>query len=115
MSFDDPDELEERRKLHESHFPLYVTMTDTFLTGWGKARGRIAKYVMGANTLEEAQIIIQNAEDRGDQKNIRLRQTRPTYPILTHRIGFMDRESAKAWLEPNSFRNRQRTYSRNAD
>ncbi len=32
----DEGEIEGRRKLRESNFPYYVTMTDKSLSGWGQ-------------------------------------------------------------------------------
>ena len=39
-------------------YSYFVTMTDKFLSGWGKAENKIAKRVVLCKTWREAQIII---------------------------------------------------------
>lgn len=55
----------------------YVTMTDRFLSGWGEAQGRNAKYVATCSSWEEAKIVANNASNRGDQKHINIRTSKP--------------------------------------
>lgn len=58
---------------------FYVSMTDTFLSGWGEAEGKTAKYVVKCQTYEQAKQIKRNAEKRSDMKNIRIGTKKPTF------------------------------------
>jgi hypothetical protein len=57
----------------------YVTMTDKFLSGWGVAKNKIAKFVYECETMEEAEIVAENAGNRSDQKNINIASKKPSY------------------------------------
>jgi len=57
----------------------YVTMTDTVLSGWGQAEGKINKLVFQCESYDQAALVEQNALDRTDQKYINIRSTRPYY------------------------------------
>ena len=58
---------------------FYVTMTDKFLSGWGMAKGKINKFVVGVNTLEQAETIKRNAERRTDMKYINIISEKPYF------------------------------------
>jgi len=47
---------------------FYVTMTDTFLSGWGKADGKKAKYIVCCDTYDDAERIEQTAKNRKEMK-----------------------------------------------
>jgi hypothetical protein len=57
----------------------YVTMTDKFMSGWGKAEGKINKYVIRCTTLQEAETIEQNAKRRPEMKHINIVDKLPYY------------------------------------
>lgn len=57
----------------------YVTMTDKVFSGWGMARGKVNKLVISCNTFAEAQIVMQNAERRGEMKYINIVDHKPYY------------------------------------
>lgn len=63
----------------------YVTMTDTFLSGWGRAEGKTNKLVIGCDSYEEAEKIKRNAELRSEMKYVNITTTKPHYKhhILT--------------------------------
>lgn len=82
---------------------FYVTMTDTFLSGWGKAEGKKAKYVYVCNTREEAEIVKENARRRGDQKYINIRITKPVYSSITHFVQYETKETSPCWYIPRYF------------
>ena len=50
----------------------YVTMTDKFMSGWGKADKKINKLVISCNTFDEALIVSGNAGRRNEMKGCRL-------------------------------------------
>ena len=57
----------------------YVTMTDTFLSGWGQAEGKIAKFINVCKDYTEAVIVADNAKNRSDQKYINITSKKPYY------------------------------------
>lgn len=57
----------------------YVSMNDTFMSGWGRAEGLTNKLVFVCDTLEEALIVQRNANRRGDMIPVRLHAERPKF------------------------------------
>jgi len=57
----------------------YVTMTDKFMSGWGKAEGKINKYVIRCSTFEDARLIEINAHRRREMKHINVTNKMPYY------------------------------------
>ena len=57
---------------------VFVTMTDSFMSGWGKAP-QLNKLIFICDTLEEAIIVEENAKARGDQKYINICHSTPSY------------------------------------
>jgi len=88
---------------HLGKHPVYVTMTDKFMSGWGKAQGRTAKYVAVAKNYDEAQTVARNARARGDQKNVSIRSTKPKYDTRNVKVGWMNKKSSKRWYERGGF------------
>ena len=58
-----------RTKKPKTH-KYYVTMTDRFMSGWGKAQDKINKYVVECDTMEQAERIEQHALRRGEMKYV---------------------------------------------
>ena len=46
----------------------YVTMNDTFMSGWGYAEGKINKLIFECDSYKEAEIVAENARYRGGIK-----------------------------------------------
>ncbi len=46
--------------------PLYVTCIDTYLSGWGPSEGLKNKLIFPCETYEEAQTVLDNAQNRTD-------------------------------------------------
>lgn len=57
----------------------YVTMTDKFMSGWGKAQGKTNKLVIECDTWEQAQLIEKNANKRSEMKYINICTKKPYY------------------------------------
>ena len=57
----------------------YVTMTDKFFSGWGKAEGKINKFVICCATYDEAETVERNAHKRKEMKYINITSRRPSY------------------------------------
>lgn len=85
---------------------FYVSMTDTFMSGWGYAKDKINKYIIGCDTMEEAEIIKANAQDRSDMKNIRICMRKPRYNTEKYLVTWKDKEECINWLEKDFFKNR---------
>lgn len=58
---------------------IYVTMTDKAMSGWGMAEGRINKLVISCNSLDEAHIVVANAESRSEMRYVNIRYSYPRY------------------------------------
>ena len=57
----------------------YVTMTDKFMSGWGKAEGRTAKFVVECETYEQAETRENNAKKREEMKDINITTKKPYF------------------------------------
>lgn len=58
---------------------FYVTMTDSFMSGWGCAEGLINKFVVACDTPEQAYDIASKAERRDEMKYVRVTRKKPYY------------------------------------
>jgi len=82
----------------------YVTMTDKFMSGWGEARGKINKLIFECDSLQEARIVADNAENRSDQKNINIATKKPYYSSKTHYAQVKTKEEYPEWYKEGYFR-----------
>ena len=57
----------------------YVTMTDKFMSGWGKAENKINKFVVECETMKQAGTIAKNARKRQEMKYINITTRKPYY------------------------------------
>ena len=57
----------------------YVSMTDKFMSGWGRADNLINKYIVECETYEQAETIERAASKRSEMKYINIRTTKPHY------------------------------------
>jgi len=85
----------------------FVTMTDSFMSGWGKAEGKNNKLVFECATLQEAEIVADNARSRTDQKRVSIRSTKPYYNQKTNLVQYQTKEIYPNWYIVNYFRNRK--------
>lgn len=58
---------------------FYVTMTDKFMSGWGRARGKTNKLVISCNTYDEAETVAANARNRSEMKYVNICENKPRY------------------------------------
>ena len=82
----------------------YVTMTDKFLSGWGKAENKIAKFINICNNYEEALIVFNNAKDRGDQKHINICTKKPYYNKKYYYIEYKTKKDTPNWYIKDYFK-----------
>lgn len=75
----------------------YVTMTDSFMSGWGKADGLINKLVFECDTYSEAIKVERYAESRSDMKYIDIRSTKPYYSTSKYYTQFKTKEDYPTW------------------
>lgn len=57
--------------------PCYVCSNDTFMSGWGRAKGLTNTVVVPCPDLETAHAVAKYAEGRGDQQRTRIVQSKP--------------------------------------
>ena len=81
----------------------YVTMTDKFLSGWGGAQGRTSKFVIECTTYDEAKIVAENAQGRGEMKRINIVTKKPYYSPKNYHVSIGDKSSCSRWFIPNAF------------
>ena len=58
----------------------YVTMTDKGMSGWGEAKGKINKYVIGCDDYTRAFELHNKAKQRPEMKYVNICSTKPRYP-----------------------------------
>ena len=76
----------------------YVTMTDKFMSGWGQAKGKTNKFVIGCNTYRQAQTIVRNAERRSEMIYINYTSRKPYYDPRRFLVSYRDYASlGKIW------------------
>tara|TARA_R110002012_G_scaffold170775_2_gene335356 strand:+ start:3574 stop:3867 length:294 start_codon:yes stop_codon:yes gene_type:complete len=76
--------------------PFYITLTDTFMSGWGKARNLTNRLILPCASLDEAARVEQYAKSRKDTKNVRFCTTKPQIGIGQY-AQVMDPNNATAW------------------
>ena len=84
---------------------VYVTMNDKFMSGWGEAENKINKLVIECDTMEEAQIVSDNARERGEMKYINIATKKPSYNTNKYFVSFKTKETYKAWFVKDAFKN----------
>ena len=79
-------------------------MTDKFLSGWGKADHKIAKYVVECDSYKEAEIVEDNAKARSDQKNVNICYNKPYYNKRWSIVKYQTKEDLPNWFVAGYFR-----------
>jgi len=76
----------------------YVTMTDKFMSGWGHARGKTNKFVIGCNTYKQCQRIMRNAKLRDEMIYINYTSKKPYYNDRQFLVSYKDyKQLGKIW------------------
>ncbi len=93
---------------------IYVTMTDKFCSHilnmtfniQGKGTKMIDKIVFECDSMDEANIIVSNANDRTDMKNINICSKRPSYPATRYNVTWITKANIKysAFYKRGSFK-----------
>jgi hypothetical protein len=90
-------------KEYIEHKPYYVSMTDKCLSGWGLAKDKLNKLVIGCDSLEEARIVEDNARNRTDMKNINICTKKPYYNSGKYLVSYHDKSDYDSWFEKGYF------------
>ncbi len=69
---------------------FYVTMTDRFLSGWGRAEGKINKFVVTCRTYAQAETVERNAHKREEMKYINITSRKPSYNSSRYLVSWRD-------------------------
>ncbi|HHT7008467.1 hypothetical protein [Bacillus cereus group sp. BfR-BA-01328] len=81
----------------------YVTMTDTFLGGWGEAEGKINKLIFVCDSYEEAKVVKDNAKHRSDMEHVNITDKKPSYKESKYLAQVKTKETSRAWYKPGYF------------
>ena len=80
---------------------FYVTMTDNFMSGWGLAKGRKNKLVIGCNTFEQAEVVAHNGERRNEMKYVNITSKKPYYDDSVY-VSYKDyKQLGDVWTKYN--------------
>ena len=82
----------------------YVTMTDKFMSGWGRASGLINKLIFPCETWAEAKIVADNAANRSDQKYINIRTSKPYYNSNRYLAQVKTKDDYSSWYIEGFFK-----------
>ena len=82
----------------------YVSMTDTFLSGWGMAKGKEAKFINICDTLKEAKIVKENGKYRKDEKKILIYKKMPKYNEKLFYVQIKTKKEMPNWYEKDFFK-----------
>jgi hypothetical protein len=83
----------------------YVTMTDSFMSGWGKARGgKINKLIFPCKTYEEAEIVADNADNRTDQRYVDICSKKPYFSPSKYFVQVKTKEMYPNWYVKGYFK-----------
>jgi len=81
----------------------YVTMTDSFMSGWGMAKGKINKLIFECDNHQEAIIVANNAENRSDQKYINICMNKPYYNSDRYLVQYKTKKDMPNWYKEGYF------------
>lgn len=74
------------------------------MSGWGKAENKQNKLVFECETIEEAEVVAENARVRGDMKYVSIRETKPYYDEHRFFVQFKNKKTYPTWYKKDSFR-----------
>lgn len=82
----------------------YVTMTDSFMSGWGQAAGKTNKLVIECDSREEAEVVADNARSRSEMKYVNISNRRPNYASNKYFTSWTDKGDYANWFIPGYFK-----------
>ncbi|MDX5808280.1 hypothetical protein [Bacillus cereus group sp. BfR-BA-02730] len=84
----------------------YVTMTDTYLGGWGDSEGKINKVIFECDSYEEAEVVADNAKNRDEMKYVNIVSNKPSYKESKYFVQVKTKETPgvlRSWYKPGFF------------
>ena len=82
----------------------YVSMNDTFMSGWGQAKGKIARHIYICYSKEEAEIIKDNAKSRTDQTDIKIHASNPYFNPQSNLLMYKTVKENPNWYKKGFFK-----------
>ena len=79
-------------------------MTDSFMSGWGHAKDKINKLIFVCSSFTEVSIVMENAKNRTDQKNINYKTTKPYYSPKKYFVQIKTKEDYPSWYKAGYFK-----------
>jgi hypothetical protein len=86
----------EYRKIEDKKY--YVTMTDSFLSGWGMAENKTNKLVIGCDTFNEAVSVKRYALNRSEMKYVNIVYNKPRYKDEYYFVTYHDKTDYPFWF-----------------
>ena len=80
---------------------IYVSMTDTFLSGWGLSEGKINKLIFECDNYEEAMLVLNNAKNRKEMKYIKVHEKMPKYKESKYFVQIKNKNVYPNWYKIN--------------
>lgn len=96
--------IEDRRTEEEkANTWAFVVCNDSFLSGWGLARGGRSLYALAVTSPAQAKIVLDNGRARSDMRRVRLNMRLPRLREGDHLV-IVGPSDAPRWYEPGGFR-----------
>ena len=76
---------------------VWVSMIDTFMSGWGDARGRKNVLVLECADMEEAERVREYAETRPEMRCVRVHEEEPYFPSSEYFVSWKGRDEYPMW------------------
>ena len=80
---------------------IYVSMTDTFMSGWGLSEGKINKLIFECDNYEEVMIVLNNAKNRKEMKYIKVHEKIPKNKENKYFIQIKNKNVYPDWYKIN--------------
>lgn len=81
----------------------YVSMEDSFMSGWGQAENKTNVLVFLCSTLEQALIVEENAQNQGSMKKIKVSNKKPQFSPQYNYVQTKTIEDYPKWYEKGLF------------
>ena len=82
---------------------MYVSMTDKMMSNWGRSEGKTNKLIFICKDYNEAEIVKNNAESRGDQSYINICTRKPYYNNKYNLVQYITKQIYPKWYIKNAF------------
>ena len=87
--------------------PVYVSMTDTVMSNWGKAKDKNNILIVLCDNMAEAHTVVSNMEHRSDMVNIKICITKPKFDTETNYTQEITKEIYPEWYEKDYFKDQK--------